>query len=176
MADSEIDREPGLLSRERGKAATLIEGAADRNNVYKTVETSIEKLASKHLDFVLNSVRDIRRHEIGDEAAVQEERNGNKTDEEYAVVVRTKRDEREKIHEEAMRKQKEIDDEKARVKAEADKKKREIQRQKDEEDRARRRERDEQRRAERERIREEQRKLDEQRERERDERDRKSVV
>ena len=30
LAESEIDREPALLSRERGKAATLIEGAVDR--------------------------------------------------------------------------------------------------------------------------------------------------
>jgi hypothetical protein len=34
----QIDREPALLSRERGKAATLIEGAVDRGDVYKSVE------------------------------------------------------------------------------------------------------------------------------------------
>ena len=106
---TEIDREPELLSRERGKAATLIEGAADRNDVYKTVETSIETLASKHLNVIVGSVREIRRQDVGEEVAAQEERNGNKTDDDYMAVVKAKRDEREKAHEEAMRKQKEIE-------------------------------------------------------------------
>ncbi|KAJ5097296.1 hypothetical protein N7456_008017 [Penicillium angulare] len=170
LAESEIEREPAHLSRERGKAATLIEGAVDRSDVYKNAELSIDRLASIHLGSILDSVRDIRRHEIGDEAAAKEEEAGNKTDSEYEACVTAKRDEREKVWREEMRKQKEIDDEQKRIKDEERRKRREIERKKDDEDRARRKEVDDQRRAERERLRDEQRAIDEQRDRERDER------
>ncbi|KAJ6013671.1 hypothetical protein N7540_008262 [Penicillium herquei] len=170
LAESEIEREPAHLSRERRKAATLIEGAVDRSDVYNNVELSIDKLTSAHLESVLGSVRDIRRQDIGDEAASKEEQAGNKTDAEYEAYVKSKRDEREKVWREEMRKQKEIDDEQKRIRDEERRKKRELERKKEDEERARRRELDDQRRAERERLRKEQRALDDQRERERDER------
>ncbi|KAJ5682343.1 hypothetical protein N7462_005508, partial [Penicillium macrosclerotiorum] len=170
LAESEIEREPAHLSRERGKAATLIEGAVDRGDVYKNVEQSIDLLASRHLDSILESVRSIRREDIGEEAAAEEEKTGSKTDEDYEAYVKAKRDAREEVYREEMRKQKEIEDEQKRIKAEEVRKKREIERQKEEEERARRKEIDDKRRAERERAREEQRALDDQRERERDER------
>ncbi|KAJ5130714.1 uncharacterized protein N7515_006753 [Penicillium bovifimosum] len=170
LAESEIDREPALLSRERGKAATLIEGAVDRGDVYKSVEQSIDQLASKHLDFILESVRDIRRQDVGEEVAARELELGNKTDADYEAHVRVRREEREKVWREEERKQREAEEEEKRIKDEERKKKRELERQKEEEERARRKEIDEQRRAERERQREEQRALDEQREREREER------
>ncbi|KAJ6120606.1 hypothetical protein N7523_004886 [Penicillium sp. IBT 18751x] len=170
LAESEIEREPAHLSRERGKAATLIEGAVDRGDVYKNVEKSLDQLASKHLESILGDIRAIRRQEIGEEAAAREEEAGSKTDEAYEAEVKAKREERDKIYREEMRKQKEIEEEQDRIRAEEKRKKREIERQKEDEDRARRREIDEQRRAERERMREEQRALDDQRERERQER------
>ncbi|KAE8397956.1 complex proteins associated with Set1p component shg1-domain-containing protein [Aspergillus pseudonomiae] len=163
LAESEITREPELLSRERGKAATLIEGAVDRSDIYKTVEASLDALASKHLPAILESIREIRREEIGDEAAAREEQAGNKTDEDYAAHVKVKREERERVWQETLRKQKEAEEEEARRKAEEKRKQRELDRQKEEEERARRREREEQRRAE-------QRVQDEQREKERQER------
>ncbi|KAJ6152394.1 hypothetical protein N7497_006713 [Penicillium chrysogenum] len=170
LAESEIDREPALLSRERGKAATLIEGAVDRGDVYKSVEDSVDQLTSKHLDFILESVREIRCQDVGEEVAAREHKLGNKTDADYEAYVSAQRKEREKVWREEERKQREIEEEEKRVRDEERKKKRELERQKDEEDRARRKEIDEQRRADRERQREEQRILDEQRERERDER------
>ncbi|KAJ5450130.1 uncharacterized protein N7458_006579 [Penicillium daleae] len=170
LAESEIEREPAHLSRERGKAATLIEGAVDRSDVYKNVEDSIDQLASRHLQDILDAVRAIRREEIGEEAASKEEASGSKTDEDYEAYVKVKRDEREKIWREEMRKQKELEDEQKRIKEEEQRKKRELERQKEEEERARRKEIDDKRRAERERMREEQRALDEQRDREREER------
>ncbi|KAB8213801.1 complex proteins associated with Set1p component shg1-domain-containing protein [Aspergillus novoparasiticus] len=163
LAESEITREPELLSRERGKAATLIEGAVDRSDIYKTVEASLDALASKHLPAILESIREIRREQIGEEAAAREEQAGNKTDEDYAAHVKAKREEREKVWQETLRKQKEAEEEEARRKAEEKRKQRELDRQKEEEERARRREREEQRRAE-------QRAQDEQREKERQER------
>ncbi|KAJ5554144.1 hypothetical protein N7513_004103 [Penicillium frequentans] len=167
LAESEIEREPALLSRERGKAATLIEGAVDRSDVYKNAELSIDTLASNHLQSILDSVREIRRLEIGDEAATKEEEAGNKTDADYEAHVRAKREEREKVWREEMRKQKEIDDEQKRIRDEERRKKRELERKKEEEELARRKEIDDQRRAEREREREEQRAIDD---REREER------
>ncbi|KAK5796230.1 hypothetical protein VI817_005515 [Penicillium citrinum] len=170
LAESEIEREPAHLSRERGKAATLIEGAVDRGDVYKNVEDSIDRLAAKHLDSILDQVRAIRRQEIGEEAAAKEEQAGSKTDGDYEAYVKEKRDARDAIYREEMRKQKEIEDEQKRVRAEELRKKREIERQKEDEERARRKEIDDQRRAERERLRDEQRALDEQRERDRGDR------
>ncbi|KAE8163320.1 complex proteins associated with Set1p component shg1-domain-containing protein [Aspergillus tamarii] len=163
LAESEITREPELLSRERGKAATLIEGAVDRSDIYKTVEASLDALASKHLPAILESIREIRRQDVGEEAAALEEQAGNKTDEDYAAHVKAKREEREKVWQETLRKQKEAEEEEARRKAEEKRKQRELDRQKEEEERARRKEREEQRRAE-------QRAQDEQREKERQER------
>ncbi|OGE56132.1 hypothetical protein PENARI_c003G07884 [Penicillium arizonense] len=170
LAESEIDREPALLSRERGKAATLIEGAVDRGDVYKNVENSIDQLALKHADFILESLREIRRQEVGDEVAMRELESGNKTDAEYDALVKIDRDRREKIWQEEKRKEMELEEEQQRIKDEELRKKRELDRQKEDEDRARRKEIDEQRRADRERLREEQRTLDDQRERERQER------
>ncbi|KAJ5314210.1 Elongation factor Tu [Penicillium atrosanguineum] len=170
LAESEIEREPAHLSRERGKAATLIEGAVDRGDVYKNVEKSLDQLASKHLESILCDIRAIRRQEIGEEAAAKEEEAGSKTDEAYETEVNAKREERDKVYREEMRKQKEIEEEQDRTRAEEKRKKRELERQKEDEDRARRKEIDDQRRAERERLREEQRALDDQRERERQER------
>ncbi|KAF4207170.1 hypothetical protein CNMCM8927_003741 [Aspergillus lentulus] len=170
LAESEIEREPELLSRERGKAATLIEGAVDRSDVYKKAEKLIDALASNHLEFILNSVRDIRRQQVGDELAAKEEQAGNKTDEDFAAEIRAKREIREREWQETVRKQRELEEQEARRKAEEERKKREIERQKEEEERARRKEREEQRRAERERQRDEERRLEEQREKERQER------
>ena len=118
LAESEIEREPAHLSRERGKAATLIEGAVDRGDVYKNVEDSIDRLAAKHLDSILDQVRAIRRQEIGEDAAANEERMGSKTDGDYDAHVKEKRDARDAIYREEMRKQKEIEDEEKRVRAE----------------------------------------------------------
>ncbi|KAJ9273238.1 hypothetical protein DTO212C5_823 [Paecilomyces variotii] len=170
LAESEIEREPALLSRERGKAATLIEGAVDRSDIYKNVESTIYALMQNHLDSILSSIREIRRQEVGEEIATQEERSGNKTDEDFARQVKEKRDEREKIRQEELRKQKEVEEEKAKAKAEEQRKQREIQRRKEEEEAAKEKEREEQRRAERERIREERRRLEDEREKEREER------
>ncbi|KAJ5491122.1 hypothetical protein N7539_002689 [Penicillium diatomitis] len=170
LAESEIEREPAHLSRERGKAATLIEGAVDRSDVYKNVEESINALASKHLQSILDTVRAIRREDVGEEIASKEEASGSKTDDDYEAFVQAKREERDKIWREEMRKQKELEEEQRRVREEEQRKKREMERQKEEEERARRKEIDDKRRAERERLREEQRALDEQRDREREER------
>ena len=109
IVESEIDRESALLSRERGKAATLIEGAVDRSGIYRDVEDRLDALICTHLDQVQSIARSIRREEVGYEKAAEEEKLGNKPDEEYQQEIAVKRVAREQ----------------ARVKGEADKRKQE---------------------------------------------------
>ncbi|MCJ1401011.1 hypothetical protein MMC11_004223 [Xylographa trunciseda] len=96
LAETEIDREPSLLSRDRGKAATLIEGAVDRSTIYKTVEANIDALIAEHISKVELAAREIRKLEVGEDGAAEEEKRGNKTEEEYAREVARKRDLRER--------------------------------------------------------------------------------
>ncbi|KAI5299962.1 hypothetical protein KEM55_000790 [Ascosphaera atra] len=169
-AEAEIDREPSLLSRERGKAATLIEGAIDRSDFYKSIEDTLDNFTSRHLESILQDLRGIRRTEVGDEQALAEEERGKKSDEEYKSVVEAKRREREIAHlrELEARKQKEIEE--AKKEAEEAERRRELKRKKAEEERRLRDEREERRRAERDQLREEQRRYDDDRERDREER------
>ncbi|MCJ1337972.1 hypothetical protein MMC09_003256 [Bachmanniomyces sp. S44760] len=126
LADSEIDREPSLLSRDRGKAATLIEGAVDRSDLYKTVEATIESLIAANVGHVENAAREIRRLEIGAEAAADEERLGAKTDAEYAQEAAIRREARTKIRkQEESRKRRE--EEMERLRAEEKQKKLELE-------------------------------------------------
>ena len=117
IVESEIDREPSLLSRERGKAATLIEGAVDRSSIYRDVESNLDVLIAKYLDNVELGARIIRRKEIGDEQAEEEQKRGSRTDEEYARVVASKRTIREKTRiQEETKKRREEEIEKLREK------------------------------------------------------------
>ncbi|KAI4173896.1 MAG: hypothetical protein LQ343_002664 [Gyalolechia ehrenbergii] len=127
LADAEIDRDPSLLSRDRGKAATLMHGAVDRSDIYKSVELSLDQLISEHLNHVLAAGREIRKAEIGEEAAAEEERRGNIPDEEYAKDATTRREarERRKRQEEARKRREE---EKEQLRAEAMKKEAELER------------------------------------------------
>ncbi|KAL8687951.1 MAG: hypothetical protein Q9218_006013 [Villophora microphyllina] len=157
LADAEIDRDSSFLSRERGKAATLMQGAVDRSNVYKDVELSLDRLISEHLDHVLAAAREIRRAEIGEEAAAEEERRGNIPDEVYAEEAAARREARDKQRrKEEARKRRE--EEKQQLRLEAKEKEAELERlrkmderlkareRRKEEDRKRRAEEDEERR------------------------------
>ncbi|KLJ12407.1 hypothetical protein EMPG_12569 [Blastomyces silverae] len=170
MAESEIDRDPSLLSRERGKAATLIEGAVDRSDLYKSVEGAIDAISSNHLDYILDSLRTIRRQEVGEEMAALEEERGSRADEYYGREVKTKRNEREIAWLKELEKQKQREIEEAKARAEELRKQRELEKQREEEERKKKLELEEKRRAERDKIREERRLLEEQREKEREER------
>lgn len=94
LAEAEIDRDPSLLSRDRGKAATLMQGAVDRSDIYKNVEKALDDLIAKNIGHIIKAGREIRRAEVGEEVAAEEERRGAKTDEEYATEIALKRQER----------------------------------------------------------------------------------
>ncbi|KAI5298866.1 nucleolar complex protein 14 [Ascosphaera pollenicola] len=166
-AESEIDREPSLLSRERGKAATLIEGAVDRSDLYKNIEDILNKYTSSHLDSILEVLRTLRRRDVSEEQARAEEESGRKPDEEYKEIVEARRREREIAHLKELEIQKQKEIEEAKRQAEEADKKREAKRRQAEEERRIREERDERRRAERDKMREDHMTLDELRDKER---------
>ncbi|KAF3483196.1 uncharacterized protein GIQ15_02520 [Arthroderma uncinatum] len=170
MAESEIERDPSLLSRERGKAATLISGAVDRSDLHSGIEEAVDGIISNHLDEILASVRKIRVQDIGEEAANVEIARGLTTDAEYEDRVQAKREEREEIRQKELEVQRKAQEERKRAEAEEKQRQRELRKQREEEDRKKREEREEKRRAEREKQREEDRLREERRERERDER------
>ena len=131
----------------------------DRSDIYRSVERAIDQITGNHLQTIIASLRDIRRQDVGDNVAEQEEQAGNKTDEEFEAHVKAMREEREQIYREELRKKKEAEEEAALVVAEEERRKRE-------EKAASEREAEEKCRAEIERGREEAKEREEQRERE----------
>ncbi|KAI4243357.1 MAG: hypothetical protein L6R40_003529 [Gallowayella cf. fulva] len=127
LADAEIDRDPSLLSRDRRKAATLMQGAVDRSDIYKNVERCLDQLISEHLNHVLAAGRAIRKAELGAEEAAEEEKRGNITDEEYAKEAAKRREAREQQRR-LDENRKRSEEEKERVKAEFKEKAAELER------------------------------------------------
>ncbi len=169
-AEAEIDQDPKILSRERGTAATLIEGAVDRRGAYKDVESEIDQLLATHVDHYLEILRSIRKAEVGEEKAAEEERIGGKTDEDYAKEFEAKAAEREKNRAKLADLDRQMEEIKRKLMEAEEKKRREAQKKKEEDDRKKREAEEERRRVDRERRREEERKYEEQREKEREER------
>ncbi|KAI9830473.1 MAG: hypothetical protein M1826_004710 [Phylliscum demangeonii] len=171
LAESEIERDPSLLSRDRGKAATLIEGAVDRTDIYKTVEVAVDALIEEHIGQVEAALREIRELAVGPEAAGQERASGSKTEEHYAREADERRRARERIKEEEVAKQREQEREAMRVREMERAKRQEEERQREMERAEKRRveyEKEREREWERDRQREEERERDRERERERE--------
>lgn len=82
-----------------------MQGAVDRSDIYKSVELPLDAFIEKNLSHVLKVGRDIRKAEVGEELAAEEERRGSKTDEEYAEEAAARRiareQERARVEEEA---------------------------------------------------------------------------
>ncbi|KAK4460204.1 complex proteins associated with Set1p component shg1-domain-containing protein, partial [Cladorrhinum samala] len=98
IAQEEVDKNPGqLLTLERNKAVALIDGALDRRGIYQKAQEAIGKLIDTSA--IEANIREIRRAEIGDEAAEEERLLGAKTDEEYAAETAARREERELVRE-----------------------------------------------------------------------------
>lgn len=103
-----------------------MQGAVDRSDIYKGVELSLDALIAEHISRVYNAGREIRRAEVGEEIAMQEEKRGGKTDEEYAKesIVRCELREKTRKQEEARKRREE---EMERLRAEEKKKKLELE-------------------------------------------------
>ena len=174
LAEREIEKNSSLLSKERRIAAALIEGAAERSDIYRDAETDVDLLVNELINGAKITLRDIRRDIVGEEQALKEVERGRKTDADYAVEADERRQYRRLAREEET---------KIRLKRETEERERraeETRRKKEEfELREReRKEREENRRAEKERQyelekqkeRERKRRYEEERERERQER------
>lgn len=173
VADAEIEKLPQLLSRERGKAATLIQGAVDRSGVYQDVEARIDEEMAKHIDVVLESVRDLRRADIGADKQVEEDVRGSKTDEEYAAETEARGTQRQANRERIEQLSREMMALKAKVKAAEEKKRNEEAAKRLAEEQKRKAEEEEKRRAEYARRKEEEGRREAERIKARDERARK---
>lgn len=115
-----------------------MQGAVDRSDIYKSVELSLDRLISEHLNHVLAAGREIRKAEVGEEAAADEERRGNIPDEDYAKDAANRREARERQRkQDATRRLREK--EKERLRAEAMKKEAELERLRKADDRRRER-------------------------------------
>ena len=55
-----------------------MQGAVDRSDIYKTIEKTLDDLIDQNLDQVKKAGREIRRAEVGDEVAAEEEKRGSK--------------------------------------------------------------------------------------------------
>lgn len=165
LADAEIERDPYLLSKSRQNATALIEGAAERSDVYKAASVFIDQLIAKYTDTAEASMREIRISDVGEEAAREERINGSKTEEDYARESEARKQERTRVRVEAKEviRQKELaikkkeEEERRRRREEEDARERE----RDEADAKRRREREEAEEKEREERRERRRREDE---------------
>ncbi|KAK0267900.1 hypothetical protein LTR91_002223 [Friedmanniomyces endolithicus] len=112
---TEIDRDPvKYLKPDRRVGAPLLEGAAARGDVYKKTETDIDAYIDQYLASAERALRDIRRREIGEEAAEKEFELGNKSDEAYAAEAEERGKDRAKKHveQERLRKKQEASERK----------------------------------------------------------------
>ncbi|GAB7345636.1 hypothetical protein MBLNU457_3929t1 [Dothideomycetes sp. NU457] len=115
FTDEEIEREPAkYLAKDRRLAAPLLEGAAARANIYPKTEEQIGEFISKYLDQAEIALREIRRKDIGEDAATKEETKGAKSDDAYAAEAEIRRQERAKRHVEELRLKKKKEKEEAK--------------------------------------------------------------
>ncbi|OIW29612.1 hypothetical protein CONLIGDRAFT_552868, partial [Coniochaeta ligniaria NRRL 30616] len=96
VAEQELERNAAqLLTLDRNKASALIDGAVDRSGVYQKAEAVIASLIDTRA--IEEHIRELRRAEIGDEAAELERMRGERTDEWYAAQTGERRAQREKV-------------------------------------------------------------------------------
>ena len=117
----------------------MLQGIVDRSDVYKGVEQSLETLISQNISQLEAVVREIRRADVGEEAARQEEIRGRKSDDEYAEEAARRQEERAKAREQEEKKKKR-EEEKEALKAEAAKKMRELEKLRSQDERRKERE------------------------------------
>ncbi|KFZ16450.1 hypothetical protein V502_05088 [Pseudogymnoascus sp. VKM F-4520 (FW-2644)] len=151
VAENELEVNQSLLSSSRGKAAILIEGVIDRSGIYQEAEAHIKRLLEDHVETIEDGIRAIRRDDVGEEAAAEEEARGSKTDDQYAEEAATRRNEREKLREELREKERAIAEERRKLEKA---RKREEERKREAEEDKRREEREARRKLERESERE----------------------
>ena len=120
LTEIEIEKNPSLLSKERRIATALIEGAAERSEIYRAVESDIDTLFSDLIGNAETVLRRIRNNDVGVEKALQEEVNGRKSDEDYAHEAVERRRAKKAVREEEEKRQRQKDaEERERCETEA---------------------------------------------------------
>ncbi|KAL1590001.1 hypothetical protein WHR41_01402 [Cladosporium halotolerans] len=170
----EIDREPvKYLKPDRRLAAPLLEGAAARANVYDKSQADVDSYIEQYLATAEVTLREIRRKEIGEEAAAEEVKRGSKSEEEYKAEAEVRRKDREKKHveQEKLRLKKEMQERKKQELQALKKKQEELMKETErlQREQKRRQEREEWKKAEKEREKERIAKFNEERERQKKE-------
>ncbi|KAK6197825.1 Trafficking protein particle complex subunit 31 [Pestalotiopsis sp. IQ-011] len=117
VAEKELERNPSqLLTLDRRKAAALIDGALDRSGVYQQAEEVIDQLID--VKAIEARIRELRKADIGEEAALAEEERGSKTDLDYAQESGVRLQERENIRRILREKEEQIEEEKRKIERE----------------------------------------------------------
>ncbi|KAI0167364.1 complex proteins associated with Set1p component shg1-domain-containing protein [Pestalotiopsis sp. NC0098] len=117
VAEKELDRNPSqLLTLDRRKAAALIDGALDRSGVYQQAEEVIDQLID--VKAIEARIRELRKADIGEKAALAEEERGSKTDLDYAQESGVRLQERENIRRILREKEEQIEEEKRKIERE----------------------------------------------------------
>ncbi|CAK3858160.1 C-type lectin [Lecanosticta acicola] len=115
FASNEIERDSlKYLRPDRRIAEPLLEGAAARADMYSKTEQDINAYIDQYVANAEQKLREIRRQEIGAEAAEAEMRNGSKSEDAYAAEAEQRRQQRARQH---------VEDEKKRKKLEAQERK-----------------------------------------------------
>ena len=78
IVTSEIERDPSLLARDRGKAATLIGGSVERSQLYPDARTAAAKKIFQSEDFKMRVYESLKQYF----PKTDEAQNGNKIDNE----------------------------------------------------------------------------------------------
>lgn len=107
FTDAEIERDAvKYLGKDRRLALPLLEGAAARADVYAGTQQEIEDYISSSMAAAEVMFREIRRMEIGEDAAREEQMLGARSDEDYAADAKVRQQEREAKHKEELKIQK----------------------------------------------------------------------
>lgn len=125
FAEHELERNNALLGKDRRQAAPLIEGAAERSDVYKQAEEDVGRMIDEALAGAEDKLRDIRRETVGREVAAREQQNGSRTDEDYARDADVRREARAQQLEKELERQRQIEAEERRRQEEQKRKERE---------------------------------------------------
>ncbi|KAM0722362.1 hypothetical protein Q7P37_001803 [Cladosporium fusiforme] len=174
FTSDEIEREPvKYLKPDRRLAAPLLEGAGARANVYDKSQADVDNYIEQYLANAEVTLREIRKKEIGEDAAAEEVARGNKSDEAYAAEAETRRKERLNKHaeEEKLRLKKEAQERKKKEYEALKKKQEELMKETErlQREQKRRQEREEWKKAEKEREKERIQKFNEEREKQKKE-------
>lgn len=77
LAEQELEKNPSLLAKDRRQAAPLIEGKAERANLYATAEEVVDQYIDDMFgDEAEEQLREIRRSQVGEAQATDEKERG----------------------------------------------------------------------------------------------------